>query len=218
MRPKTSGKIGGMSSVDQKISRNIPLTTVVNTQRRKSLKWPSPNFMVSEGGSAIIFQTPAHFLHDVALVKFSSMTSQESINKIRHLNLMGTGSHWGRVVGTQNTHWHCDAVCNTPFTRYNQLSNQFDNRLSNQFDNRLSNQFDNRVERTATVRSTGCQTRFDNLVEGTAVRSTGCQTGLYNQFDNRLYTRYSRLSNRLSNPRLNVCIHDTTGCIVYTNI
>ena len=33
---------------------------------------------------------------------------------------------------------------------------------------------------------------------------------LYNRFDNRLYTRYSRLSNRLSNGfdnRLNVCIH-----------
>jgi len=54
--------------------------------------------------------------------------------------------------------------------------------------------------------------------------------GLCNRFDNRLYTRYSRLSNRLSNPRLNDCIHDTTGCqsglttglttgcIVYTNI
>jgi len=54
----------------------------------------------------------------------------------------------------------------------------------------------NRVERTATV------------------RSTGCQTGLYNRFDNRLYTRYSRLSNRLScrlSNGLNVCIHDTTG-------
>jgi len=39
-----------------------------------------------------------------------------------------------------------------------------------------------------------------NRVEQTAtVRSTGCQTGLYNRFDNRLYTQYSRLSNRLSN-------------------
>ena len=64
-----------------------------------------------------------------------------------------------------------------PFTRYN----------------RLSNQFDNHVERTATV------------------RSTGCQTGLYNLFDNWLYTRYNRLSNEFDN-RLNVCIQDTTGC------
>ena len=39
----------------------------------------------------------------------------------------------------------------------------------------------NRVERTATVRSTGCQTR------------------LYNRFDNRLYTRHNRLSNRFDN-------------------
>jgi len=73
----------------------------------------------------------------------------------------------------------------------------------NQTSNRLSSRFDNRVERTATV------------------RSTGCQTGLYNWFDNRLYTRYNRLSNRFDN-RLNVCIHNTTGCytgfIVYTNI
>jgi len=51
-------------------------------------------------------------------------------------------------------------------------TNRLSNRLSNPFDNR----FDNRVERTATV------------------RSTGCQTGLYNRFDDRLYTRYSRLS------------------------
>jgi len=37
------------------------------------------------------------------------------------------------------------------------------------------------------------QTRFDNRVERTAtVRSTGYQTGLYNRFDNRLYTGYSR--------------------------
>jgi len=43
---------------------------------------------------------------------------------------------------------------------------------------RLYNRFDNRVERTATV------------------RSTSCQTGLCNRFDNRLYTRYSRLSNQ----------------------
>jgi len=42
-----------------------------------------------------------------------------------------------------------DSIADTLFTRYNQ--------------------FDNRVERTATVRSTGCQTR------------------LYNRFDNRLY-------------------------------
>jgi len=74
---------------------------------------------------------------------------------------------------------------NTSFTRYNRLSIQ------------LSNRFDNRVERTATV------------------RSTGCETGLYNRFHNRLYTRHSRLSNWLSNEtdnRLNVCIHDTTSC------
>jgi len=75
-----------------------------------------------------------------------------------------------------------------------------------QTSNRFLNGFDNRVERTATVRLSA------------TVRST-------------------RLSNRLYNPvwqpavygfdnRLNVCIHDatgcqsglTTGCIVYTNI
>jgi len=87
-----------------------------------------------------------------------------------------------------------------------------------QTSNRLSVGY--RVERTA-VRSTGCQTmfvkpvwqtRFDNRVERLAtVRSTGCQTRLYNYFDNRLYTQYSRLSNGFDN-RLNVCIHDTTGC------
>jgi len=76
---------------------------------------------------------------------------------------------------------------NTPFTRYN----------------RLSNRFDNRVERTATV------------------RSTSCQTGLYNQLDNRSYTRYSRLSNQSENRLYRVYKHLTgcqasltTGCIV----
>ena len=54
--------------------------------------------------------------------------------------------------------------------------------------------------------TTGCQTRFDSRVERTDVRSTGW-----------LYTWCSRLSNQLSNGfynRLNVCIHDTTGCIM----
>jgi len=44
--------------------------------------------------------------------------------------------------------------------------------------------------------------RFDNRVEverTATVRSTGCQTALYNRFDNRLYTRYSRLSNQFEN-------------------
>ena len=45
-----------------------------------------------------------------------------------------------------------------------------------QTSNRLWDRFDNHVERTATV------------------RSTGYQTGLYNRFDNRLYTRYNWLS------------------------
>jgi len=57
------------------------------------------------------------------------------------------------LAATYQTH----QTTNTPFTRYSRLPN----RLSNGFDNR----FDNRVERTATV------------------RSTGCQTGLYNRFD-----------------------------------
>jgi len=52
---------------------------------------------------------------------------------------------------------------------------------SNRLSNRLSNGFDNRIERTTTV------------------RSTGSRTGLYNRFDNRLYTRYNRLSNRFDN-------------------
>jgi len=116
----------------------------------------------------------------------------------------------------------------------NQLSNLFSNRFDNQLNvclhdtagcqTRLSNQvvqpvwqlynrFDNHVEQTATVRSTGCQTRFDNTAERTAVRSTGCQTGLYKHLTTGcihdtagcqtgvecLYTRYNRLSNRFDN-------------------
>jgi len=40
----------------------------------------------------------------------------------------------------------------------------------------------------------------------------GCTTGLTTGY---MYTRYSRFSNGLSNGfdnRLNVCLHDTTGC------
>jgi len=59
---------------------------------------------------------------------------------------------------------------NTPFTRYNRLSN------------RLYNRFDNHVERTATVRSTGCQTSlipvWQPAVYDTAGCQTGCQSGL----------------------------------------
>jgi len=73
---------------------------------------------------------------------------------------------------------------------------------------RFDNRFDNRVERTATVRSTvfNKQPLFVQPVV-----KPGCTTG------NRLNTRYSRLSNRLSNGfdnRSNVYIHDrpTTGC------
>jgi len=90
-----------------------------------------------------------------------------------------------------------ECSCYTPFTRYNRLYDRFDNRLY-----------------LVNKRPTGCQTRlttgwmfvytiqpvdnrFDNHVEQTAtVRSTGCHIGLYNRFDNRL----------------NVCIHNTTGC------
>jgi len=84
-----------------------------------------------------------------------------------------------------------DVYSHTPFTRYNRLSI----RLSNGTDNR----FDNRVERTGTV------------------RSTGCQTELYNRFDNRLYTRYSRMSNRLSNRfdnRFNNRLYHVNGALL----
>ena len=78
---------------------------------------------------------------------------------------------------------------------------------SNRLSNRLSNGFDNRVERTALFVQHGCHgcttlfdNRFDNRIERTTtVRSTGSRTGLYNRFDNRLYTRYNRLSNRFDN-------------------
>jgi len=50
--------------------------------------------------------------------------------------------------------------------------------------------FDNRVERTTTVRSTGCQTRLYNWFDKPAVAcihdTTGCQTGLTTGLTNRL--------------------------------
>ena len=86
-------------------------------------------------------------------------------------------------------------LCDTPFTRYSRLSN----RLYNRFYNRLC-----RVNKHPTGCKSGCwmfvktiqpvvKPVLNEQPERTAtVRSTGCQTGLYN--------------------RLNVCIHDTTGC------
>jgi len=72
----------------------------------------------------------------------------------------------------------------------------------------LSNRFDNRVERTATVRSTGCQTglynQFDNRVEHTIqpvvkpVVKRLWQPGKVWQPGKCLYTRHNRLSNQLS--------------------
>jgi len=59
-------------------------------------------------------------------------------------------------------------VSNTPFTRYNRLSN------------RLLNRYDNRVERTATVRSTGCQAGLYNRLKSTEYTST--QTMLFLRF------------------------------------
>jgi len=112
------------------------------------------------------------------------------------------------------------SLSNTPCTRYSRLSNRLYNRLY-------------RVNKHPTGCQSGYQTGLTTVLNEQPlfiqpvvkpslttvlvdVRSTGCQTGLYNRFNNRLYTRYSRLSNRLSNGfdinRLNVCIHDTTSC------
>jgi len=88
-----------------------------------------------------------------------------------------------------------------PFTQYSRLSN----RLYNRFDNRLY-----RVNKYPTG-----DNRFDNRVERTAVRSTGCQPGCTTALTTGYIHDTAVLSNRLSNGfdnRLNVCIHDTTGC------
>ena len=115
------------------------------------------------------------------------------------LSLQGFDWHWVfftshstqkrsfRTRSSQPISWRSTekAKPNTPFTRYNRLSN------------RLYNRFDSRVERTA------------------AVHSTGCQTGLYNRIDNRLYTLYNWLSNRfdnLFNNRLYRVYKHLTGC------
>jgi len=101
------------------------------------------------------------------------------------------------------------------YTRYNRLSNRFDNRLYRVYKH-----------------SAGCQTR---LTSGCIVYTAGCQTGLYNRFDNRVQQTVCSfntvvkpcLSNRLYNPvwqlveRTVLFVQHvllTTGCIVYTNI
>jgi len=71
--------------------------------------------------------------------------------------------------------YFCRSHSYTPFTRYNRLSNRLYK------SNRVYNWFDNRVERTATVRSTGCQLTTV-LTTGCIVyiykHLTGCQSGL----------------------------------------
>jgi len=114
--------------------------------------------------------------------------------------------------------WQPAVSCKQTFNR---LSNWFV-RLSNWFDNRLNvciqdtarcqtscqtglttvlNELfvqpvvklclSNRVCQTGLI-NTVWQTPFDNRVERTAVRSTRLSNRLYNRFDDRLYTWYSR--------------------------
>jgi len=97
---------------------------------------------------------------------------------------------------------------------------QTSNRLSNRY-SRLSNQLYNRLNEQLLFVQHGCQTGLTtSLTTGCIGLTTGwmfiytiqCSfIRLYNRFDNRLYTRYSQLSDRLSNGfdnQLSVCIHD----------
>jgi len=82
-----------------------------------------------------------------------------------------------------------------PFTRYNLLSNRFDNRLYH-----------------VHKHSTGCQT---HLTTGCIVYTPGCQTGLYNRFERTVAVRSTRLSNRIDNlfdNRLYRINKHPTGC------
>jgi len=90
---------------------------------------------------------------------------------------------------------------NTPFTRYNRLSNQFVKPV-------VGCRFDNRLD-VCLHDTAGCQTSCTTGLTNTVWQPcwmNSCSFSLlsnrvvqrYNRFDNRLYTRYSRLSN----PRL----------------
>ena len=93
------------------------------------------------------------------------------------------------------------------YTRYNRLSNQFDNQLYRVYKH-----------------STGCQTRLTTiLTTGCIVYTAGCQTGCTAWFDNRLNEQWlfvqhgcqtgctTRFNNRSDNRLYHVNKHPT-GC------
>jgi len=99
-----------------------------------------------------------------------------------------------RIVTAAKINMSADSVTKTPFTRYNGLSNQFDNRLY-------------RVNK----HSTGCQTGLTTgLTTGCIHDIAVCQTGFtttltarfHNRFENRLhcvYKHFTRLSSQFDN-------------------
>jgi len=89
-------------------------------------------------------------------------------------------------------------ISKTPFTRYNLLSNRFDNRLYRVYKH-----------------STGCHTRLTTgLTNGCIVYTAGCQTGCITRFDNRLNEQLFVQHGCQTGYQTRL----TTGCIVYTNI
>jgi len=78
--------------------------------------------------------------------------------------------HMQNIYKTTAVLWQHYVICKAPFTRYNLLSNQFDNRVN-----------------VCIHDTTGCQTRCQTgLTIGCIVYIAGCQTGCTTQFDNRL--------------------------------
>jgi len=121
----------------------------------------------------------------------------------------------GVVPSVECSRSHCEN--NTPFTRYNGLSNRFDNRLyrvnkhPTGYQTGFYNRFDNRVKWTATVRSTilNEQPLFIELV----VKPVWQPVVSCIQTFNWLSIGSQRMLNAVDHiakiiPRL----HDTTGC------
>jgi len=92
---------------------------------------------------------------------------------------------------------------NTPFTRYNRLSI------------RLYNRFDNHVERTATVRSTGCQTSLIPVWQPAVYTIQPVVKPVVKrvwQPVECLYTRYNRSSIRFDNQFVQTVVKHLTCC------
>jgi len=148
-------------------------------------QWSTTTLCLKKVQMAVTLPPPSFTVNLITSILFST-TSPSAKPKCEIICLQQIQNYLACAVVKAPKSCHITPILHShsPFTRYNRLSNRFDNLC------------DKRVERTATVRSTGCQTglynRFDNWLNVCIHDTTGCQGGLTTSL--------------------------TTGYIAYTNI